>query len=206
MKYKLNKIALALSLIPFALNATADTTTATNNSQVMYQSELDQLELVALVEAPVATSSTAEVLYWMKSTANAETGLPLFSCTLTNTQTPYLVTQQNSFEACIVNNFNIDIIDDQINMADLPKLSIDTSPELARSMTVENSDDTVISEYLISWQTPQHQSADVPFEEMLAQGFVIELPSRGEILINNIRIYPSDSGFSVQGKVEGYEY
>ncbi|MCP5077040.1 MAG: hypothetical protein GY951_03175, partial [Psychromonas sp.] len=195
MKYKLNKIALALSLLPVALNAVA------NDSVKIVQSELDQLALSQLVKAPVNSDASIvdEKLYWAKDLSN-------ISCLLTNTQTPYLVTQENSFEACVVNNFNVEIIDDQLDFANLPKLSIEASVGYARDMRVESSDDTVISEHLITWITPEDQSEELSFEEILTQGFVIELPSRGEVLINNIRIYPSTLGFSVQGKVAGEEY
>jgi len=198
MEYKLNKIVLALSLLPVALNATA-------YSIEVYQSELAQLELTQLAEAPVSAdgSSTTDSLYWTKSNT---AGSDAISCVLTEAQTPYLVTQQNSFTACLVNNFNIDIIDNQVNMDELPKLGLDSSARSTRNVSIASFDDSVISEHLISWFMPENESADVSLQEVLAQGFVIELPSRGDVLINNIRIYPSSAGFSVQGKVAGDEY
>ncbi|PKF60198.1 hypothetical protein CW745_16125 [Psychromonas sp. psych-6C06] len=199
MNYKLNKIALALSLLPLSVNIA----TANVLSEQMYQSELDQLEMTQLTQQ-VEPSQDLQSLFWTKNTNDSDTAL--FSCVLTTSQSPYAVKQQNSFEACVVNNFDVEIINDQLAISELAKLSIDDNAMQARSFSTTNADDTILSEHIISWLTPQNRSQQSSLESTLKQGFVIELPSRDDLLINQVRIYPSASGFSVQGKVDGDEY
>ncbi|WP_019613093.1 M12 family metallo-peptidase [Psychromonas ossibalaenae] len=202
MKYKLNKIVLAVGLIPFALNAAASA--ADNDGIYLYQSELEKLELAELNSA---ASLTTETSYWTKKESNIDEDFP-FSCTVINTKTPYLVTQQNSFESCIINNFDVEIINDRMNLDNLPKLGVIKQAAMD-SMNLRGSrdlDETVIAEHVTSWFMPKNELAAASFKDMLLKGFVITLPSRGDVLIHNVRIYPDDSGFSVQAQVAGEEH
>ncbi|MBT6032367.1 MAG: hypothetical protein HOH19_07310, partial [Kordiimonadaceae bacterium] len=121
-------------------------------------------------------------------------------------KTPYLSTANNSFETCIIDNFNVSIINEELDFSNLPKLSLTPLSNQEISASGMTQDTEVISEHIISWSMPANNTQNHQNESFWSSGFVLELPERGEVLINNIRIYPSHSGYSLQGKVAGEDY
>ena len=95
------RLSCALFLGGLAINANALTVINTGSSIEVYQSELEQLKISQL-HSNIRQAN--QLLYWTQDTSDEQTSI---NCRLTDVKTPYLSTANNSFETCIIDNFNV---------------------------------------------------------------------------------------------------